>query len=146
IAFRRRGRAAAAGHMIEIPTSPRARLSLAEDRDPIVSGPTFETLPAEEPELPPGRKKTKEAIVAAPPKKPPPGRIEEERRQRKLSLEPGAYELPPVDVLQKPPRQAAAVADETALAENARYLETVLDDFGVKGRIVKVRPGPVVTL
>ncbi|MGH7005695.1 MAG: DNA translocase FtsK, partial [Alphaproteobacteria bacterium] len=121
--------------------------SPAEDRDPIVTGPTFETLPAEEPEPIPGRRKpAREAIVAAPAKKPAPGKIEEERRQRKLSLEPGVFELPPVDVLQKPPRQTAAVADETALAENARYLETVLDDFGVKGRIVKVRPGPVVTL
>ncbi len=145
IVFRRRGGARAPAPPIEIPPSSRAR-ALGEDRDPIVTGPTFETVPAEEPELPPGRKRTRSAIVAAPPKKPPAGRIEEERRQRKLSLEPGAYELPPVDVLQKPPRQLAAVADETALAENARYLETVLDDFGVKGRIVKVRPGPVVTL
>jgi len=31
-------------------------------------------------------------------------------------------------------------------AQNARLLETVLEDFGVKGQIVKVRPGPVVTL
>jgi DNA segregation ATPase FtsK/SpoIIIE, S-DNA-T family len=146
LAFRRRERGGAPARAIEITAHPRARVSPAEDRDPIVTGPTFETVPAEEPELPPGRKRTKETIVAAPPKKPPPGKLEEERRQRKLSLEPGAYELPPVDVLQKGPRQAAAVADETALAENARYLETVLDDFGVKGRIVKVRPGPVVTL
>jgi len=151
LAFRRRERNRAAAPSIDIPASARAPrwASPTEDRDPIVTGPTFETVPAEEPEPPPGarRKPAKEAIVAAPPKKPAPGKIEESRRQRKLSLEPGAYELPPVDVLQKPPRQpAAAVADETALAENARYLETVLDDFGVKGRIVKVRPGPVVTL
>jgi S-DNA-T family DNA segregation ATPase FtsK/SpoIIIE len=33
-----------------------------------------------------------------------------------------------------------------ALEQNARLLETVLDDFGIKGQIVKVRPGPVVTL
>jgi len=140
---------------IDIPASRRAsaerrppRMAPTEDRDPIVTGPTFETVPAEEPEPPVGRKKpAKEAIVAAPAKKPAPGKLEEERRQKKLSLDPDAFELPPIDVLQKAPRQAAtAVADETALAENARYLETVLDDFGVKGRIVKVRPGPVVTL
>jgi S-DNA-T family DNA segregation ATPase FtsK/SpoIIIE len=146
VATRRREGASPPARPIEIPAHPRARLSPAEDRDPIVTGPTFETIPAEEPELAPGKKRTKEAIVAPPPKKPAAGRLEDERRQKKLSLEPGAYELPPVDVLQKPPRQATAVADETALAENARYLETVLDDFGVKGRIVKVRPGPVVTL
>jgi S-DNA-T family DNA segregation ATPase FtsK/SpoIIIE len=150
LAFRRRERDDAPARALEIPASPRAPrwTSPAEDRDPIVTGPTFETLPAEEPEPVPGarRRPARETIVAAPPKKPPAGRIEEARRQKQLSLEPGAYELPPVDVLQKPPRQAAAVADDTALAENARYLETVLDDFGVKGRIVKVRPGPVVTL
>jgi DNA segregation ATPase FtsK/SpoIIIE-like protein len=33
-----------------------------------------------------------------------------------------------------------------ALEENARMLESVLDDYGVKGEIVSVRPGPVVTM
>ncbi|MCW5774412.1 MAG: DNA translocase FtsK 4TM domain-containing protein, partial [Rhodospirillaceae bacterium] len=150
--FHRRASAAPEGSVeVEIPgvNSRRARLTPpGEDRDPIVTGPTFDIQPAEEPMvIPPGRKKpAREPIVAPPPKKPAPGKIEESRRQRKLSLEPGSYELPPVDVLQKAPRQATAVADETALAENARYLETVLEDFGIKGRIVKVRPGPVVTL
>src|SRR3546814_3631576 len=32
-----------------------------------------------------------------------------------------------------------------ALEKNARLLESVLEDFGVRGEIVKVRPGPVVT-
>jgi S-DNA-T family DNA segregation ATPase FtsK/SpoIIIE len=32
------------------------------------------------------------------------------------------------------------------LEQNARMLEGVLDDFGVKGQIINVRPGPVVTL
>jgi len=36
--------------------------------------------------------------------------------------------------------------DEEALGKNARLLETVLEDFGVRGQIVQVRPGPVVTL
>ena len=48
-------------------------------------------------------------------------------------------------------RGAAAVKDthslsDEALEENARMLEAVLADFGVKGRITAVRPGPVVTL
>ncbi|MEY3308280.1 MAG: hypothetical protein RLZZ413_2318, partial [Pseudomonadota bacterium] len=33
-----------------------------------------------------------------------------------------------------------------ALEENARMLESVLDDYGVKGEITSVRPGPVVTM
>ena len=43
------------------------------------------------------------------------------------------------------PVDTVAVSDE-ALEENARMLEAVLSDFGVKGRITAVRPGPVVTL
>jgi S-DNA-T family DNA segregation ATPase FtsK/SpoIIIE len=121
------------------------------ERDPIVS-----TEAENEPEPPPAepaaalsRKKTARpptTIVAPPPRRPAAGKLEEERRQRRLSLDPESFELPPVDLLQKPPRQAALQADEVALAENARYLETVLEDFGIKGKIVKVRPGPVVTL
>ena len=35
---------------------------------------------------------------------------------------------------------------QDALEENARMLELVLDDYGVKGEIVTVRPGPVVRM
>src|SRR5262249_28929379 len=41
---------------------------------------------------------------------------------------------------------AAQRINEESLEKNARLLESVLDDFGVRGQIVKVRPGPVVTL
>src|SRR5581483_6997973 len=40
----------------------------------------------------------------------------------------------------------AQKVNEESLEKNARLLESVLQDFGVKGQIVKVRPGPVVTL
>lgn len=67
--------------------------------------------------------------------------------QRELDLVTGEYRLPPLDILALPSRVSAeAKIDEEALEQNARLLETVLDDFGVKGQIVKVRPGPVVTL
>jgi len=59
----------------------------------------------------------------------------------------GEYRLPPLDILSLPSRVSTETKiDEEALEQNARLLETVLDDFGVKGQIVKVRPGPVVTL
>ncbi len=69
-------------------------------------------------------------------------------QQGKLDLPPGGpLTLPPLDLLTAPkPRARAAEVDEDALARNARLLESVLEDFGVKGQIVKVRPGPVVTL
>jgi S-DNA-T family DNA segregation ATPase FtsK/SpoIIIE len=68
--------------------------------------------------------------------------------QATFDFSTGEYALPPLDMLQEPKRslvQTQAI-DEDALTQNAHLLETVLDDFGVKGQIVKVRPGPVVTL
>ena len=62
--------------------------------------------------------------------------------------EPAAalYELPPLSLLASPASiQRHSLSDE-ALEENARMLENVLDDYGVKGEIVSVRPGPVVTM
>ena len=60
---------------------------------------------------------------------------------------PTTYTLPPLKLLKKPtaPAQANQVTDGQ-LQENARLLESVLADFGVKGEIINVRPGPVVTL
>ena len=67
--------------------------------------------------------------------------------QTNLAFEASGFTLPPIDLLQAPdPGSTAVAADKDALAANARYLETVLSDFGVKGKVVKVSPGPVVTL
>jgi DNA segregation ATPase FtsK/SpoIIIE, S-DNA-T family len=57
------------------------------------------------------------------------------------------YDPPPARLLQQQSRaqRGRAVSDEV-LQENARELEGVLQDFGVKGEITNVRPGPVVTL
>ncbi|MCR9273906.1 MULTISPECIES: DNA translocase FtsK [Mameliella] len=56
------------------------------------------------------------------------------------------YELPPLSLLMSPDKIERHVLSDEALEENARMLETVLDDYGVKGEIVSVRPGPVVTM
>jgi DNA segregation ATPase FtsK/SpoIIIE, S-DNA-T family len=57
------------------------------------------------------------------------------------------YQLPPLDILSLPAdANRHESIDEDALAANARLLESVLEDFGVRGKIVKVRPGPVVAL
>ncbi|SFG86778.1 DNA translocase FtsK [Palleronia marisminoris] len=57
-----------------------------------------------------------------------------------------AYERPPLHLLTDPKGVERHVLSDEALEENARMLETVLDDYGVKGEIVSVRPGPVVTM
>ena len=98
----------------------------------------------EEPEIERARPVPAELVAPraadAAPKKPP-------KKQASLDLAArGGHRLPSLDVLAMPKASGAAKVDEEALAQNARLLESVLDDFGVKGQIVKVRPGPVVTL
>ncbi len=56
------------------------------------------------------------------------------------------YEHPPLNLLTNPVEIQRHVLSDEALEENARMLESVLDDYGVKGEIVSVRPGPVVTM
>ncbi|HBB85123.1 MAG TPA: DNA translocase FtsK, partial [Sulfitobacter sp.] len=56
------------------------------------------------------------------------------------------FELPPLSLLESPESVQRLHLSDEALEENARMLETVLDDYGVKGEIVAVRPGPVVTM
>ncbi|SEQ70324.1 DNA translocase FtsK [Thalassovita taeanensis] len=56
------------------------------------------------------------------------------------------YELPPLNLLANPALIQRHHLSDDALEENARMLENVLDDYGVKGEIVSVRPGPVVTM
>ena len=56
------------------------------------------------------------------------------------------YELPPLSLLANPSSIQRHTLSDEALEENARMLENVLDDYGVKGEIVSVRPGPVVTM
>jgi len=83
------------------------------------------------------------------PKAPPPaaGKRAEQERQPALDLEPDQQPvLPSLELLVKPHAAKAEAINEEALEKNARLLETVLDDFGVRGQIVQVRPGPVVTL
>jgi len=56
------------------------------------------------------------------------------------------FELPKLDLLNDPAPNSAPKIDKLALERNARLLETVLDDFNVKGTIDAVRTGPVVTM
>ncbi|QRE76018.1 DNA translocase FtsK [Methylobacterium aquaticum] len=60
---------------------------------------------------------------------------------------PDSYELPALTLLAEPrhPAPSAAVSTD-ALEQNATLLESTLEDFGVRGEILAVRPGPVVTL
>ncbi|BCG91768.1 DNA translocase FtsK [Mesorhizobium sp. 131-2-1] len=59
---------------------------------------------------------------------------------------PSGYELPSEDLLQMPPEGQGFYMSQERMEQNADLLESVLEDFGVKGEIIHVRPGPVVTL
>ena len=56
------------------------------------------------------------------------------------------YHLPDINLLSVPQNNNTTVYDENQLKSVAEKLENVLQDFGIHGKIVKVRPGPVVTL
>jgi S-DNA-T family DNA segregation ATPase FtsK/SpoIIIE len=106
------------------------------DRGPSVSAP-----------LEAGGRNSLIRLVSPQPRPPVAGKRAEEKRQAKLDLVPDEEPvLPPLDLLVKAPIMKVAAIDEEALEKNARMLETVLEDYGVRGQIVQVRPGPVVTL
>jgi len=79
---------------------------------------------------------------------PPPKQSKRIQREAQPSLiQTAEFELPSLHFLQNvPERTAELILSKEALEQNARLLEGVLEDFGVKGEILNVRPGPVVTL
>ena len=131
---------------------PKAPVELDEDDD------GFETVD----ELPPAAVATRiQPTVAAP--KPAPKPIFEdeddiipvqplkapvqpaEKQPAFDFLRPGNFRLPELSILAKPKPRSQAY-DEDSLRQNARMLESVLAEFGVRGVIDQIRPGPVVTL
>ncbi len=75
------------------------------------------------------------------------GRAEAERKTAPRPEEPPIYRRPPVDLLNAAPKtEAGKGISPEVLKQNAALLLSVLEDFGVRGEIVKIRPGPVVTL
>ena len=105
-----------------------------------------------EDELPPARPMAfapdRKAVVQHAVKKQAPSRQAMAESQPALRFEEQAqvYELPPLSLLTAPIKVQGNQLSDEALEENARMLESVLDDYGVKGEITAVRPGPVVTM
>lgn len=84
--------------------------------------------------------------VEAPAARPVPGaRVQREAQTSLIGSE--KFEMPSLHFLSEPKNVVRdASLSKDALEQNARLLEGVLEDFGVKGEIIAVRPGPVVTL
>ncbi|EJC82025.1 DNA segregation ATPase, FtsK/SpoIIIE family [Rhizobium leguminosarum bv. trifolii WSM2297] len=68
------------------------------------------------------------------------------RTVRPERVDASGYEFPPRALLQEPPERLGEIMSQETLEQNAGLLESVLEDFGIKGEIIHVRPGPVVTL
>jgi DNA segregation ATPase FtsK/SpoIIIE, S-DNA-T family len=111
-----------------------------------------ETLPLQEAPAPEAMK-----IPVAEPRKvvqQPTRKVVQPSKQAQVEAQPAltfedthpGFELPPLSLLESPESVQRLHLSDEALEENARMLETVLDDYGVKGEIVAVRPGPVVTM
>ena len=121
--------------MIEVPEYQPQELA----RTPAVPAPQAAPIPVPE----------QRRVVQQPNRKPvQPSRQAQAEAQPALSFEdshPG-FELPPLALLSSPETVQRTHLSDEALEENARMLESVLDDYGVKGEIIAVRPGPVVTM
>ena len=87
-------------------------------------------------------------VVQTPTRRPVPSRQAQAEAQPRLQFEPAApaFELPPLSLLRDPKLEKRVEVPNEALEENARMLESVLEDYGVRGEIISVRPGPVVTM
>ncbi|MDR6533924.1 S-DNA-T family DNA segregation ATPase FtsK/SpoIIIE [Caulobacter rhizosphaerae] len=86
-------------------------------------------------------------LAIAQPKVPAKSNPREQREQQKAFdfEDEGGFQLPELAMLAKP-KPRSAEFDEEALRQNARLLESVLAEFGVRGQIDQIRPGPVVTM
>jgi S-DNA-T family DNA segregation ATPase FtsK/SpoIIIE len=108
---------------------------------PVPPTPTPTRAPVPQPEA--------KRVVQQPQRKPiQPSKRAQQEAQPQLQFEEKQveYDLPPLGLLMDPANIERHHLSDEALEENARMLEAVLDDYGVKGEIVSVRPGPVVTM
>lgn len=77
-----------------------------------------------------------------------PEKPKKEEKQKKLAFKAPdeEWQLPHLDLLQDRAQANVTKLDEAGLQKNAEMLQTTLADFGVQGDILKVSPGPIVTL
>ncbi|MBI5644439.1 MAG: DNA translocase FtsK 4TM domain-containing protein [Deltaproteobacteria bacterium] len=70
---------------------------------------------------------------------------EEEKERLEFTSPKGNFNLPSLSLLDPVPEKTDSI-DNKSLLENSTILEKKLLDFGVEGRVLEVRPGPVVTM
>jgi S-DNA-T family DNA segregation ATPase FtsK/SpoIIIE len=116
---------AARSFIVPLGQENRARLGLPEPSEAAFAGP--------------------QPRLAAAVKAPPPTKKAAPKQERLPLLDAG-WNFPSIDLLKAAPASISTGPSEDSLQSNARLLETVLQDYGVQGKIVEIRPGPVVTL
>ncbi|WP_127088879.1 DNA translocase FtsK [Aquabacter cavernae] len=127
-----------------------AREMFAEERTPDTRGrvePGFAPAPAsavrEAASRPVADDEDDDVPLAPPPKKAASRRAAAEPAPRGR---PGVYQHPELTLLAAPQASKGPAMSQDALQDTAKLLEGTLEDFGVRGEILQVRPGPVVTL
>ena len=140
-----------AGSADELPPEPPVTSAILPDKSASDDEAVFDEVPVQQPnqavKIPVAE--PRKPVVEQPVRRaPPPSRRAQAEAQPTLSFEEkySDFELPPLGLLSNPSRIQRHHLSDEALEENARMLENVLDDYGVKGEIVSVRPGPVVTM
>ncbi|MGC8203400.1 DNA translocase FtsK 4TM domain-containing protein [Aliiroseovarius sp. PTFE2010] len=136
------------------PVTDTATAFVPQDLESVSPSPAPETDAVLEPEVqtpvqvPIQRTAPKPVVQHAPRKATQPSRKAIAEAQPALNFDGSAtqYDTPPLSLLTNPDQVERHHLSDEALEENARMLESVLDDYGVKGEIVSVRPGPVVTM
>ena len=66
--------------------------------------------------------------------------------QNEIFIDDLNYQAPGVDILTRPDTKAETSANQEELKINAEKLKNVLIDFKIEGEIIKVSPGPIVTM
>ncbi|MGR3462321.1 MAG: DNA translocase FtsK 4TM domain-containing protein [Roseovarius sp.] len=133
---------------LSVPPAPEDEITLVEPDMPEMGMSEMDAAPGstERPRIPvPEPRK----VVQHPPRKTPQPSaraMAEAQPALPFAAEAPEYDLPPLSLLTDPATVQRHHLSDDALEENARMLENVLDDYGVKGEIVSVRPGPVVTM
>lgn len=127
--------------------APVMDAAFAPDQDPDGPQTAYDDLPPWEEEPAPAARAAPRPVeprVAAV-KAPKPRKEDVDQQAFVFDRPEGAFDLPPLGILTKPAQRVGSV-DEDSLKQNAKMLEGVLQEFGVRGVIDQIRPGPVVTL
>jgi S-DNA-T family DNA segregation ATPase FtsK/SpoIIIE len=147
--WRSAGRRAAQAAVVSASGGRRGAVAVSSWLTPLLASPEAprKPWPAAGPELAAPAPEPEIRLKGAAPKiKPAPIVKKAPPKQALLPLLETGWNFPSLELLQAPPARPTVGPSADALESNARLLETVLGDYGVQGKIVEIRPGPVVTL